>query len=303
MRTIFLCILTILLLHAHAALAANRIDVHDEITVDTLQRVVTLLQESDRNYSFESIDPDALPSRPQPTDTKPIYTRGTMEAVAEIELLLQQKLPTDARIKIEALVEKESPDYFLLYLLGETFRLEGNETEARKQYLNSFIHNRRYGPALERLEEEQSFQRMQTVQELGIITQTAPDVILIQYVSTDEEDQPKHYSWISFGMARCIFRFEGYYREVFPEALWYQPSFEELLFSYELMLLTWQRAKETQQNVQDSALDYLTSLKHEGLLTGYVFFHVFPAIIQNTNSHLLEKYREEINRYTDYLIQ
>jgi hypothetical protein len=117
------------------------------------------------------------------------------------------------------------------------------------------------------------------------------------FYEKDLQEKKIHYSWISYALSRAFWRYEGGWQTRFPDARWYQPSFEESLFCYKALLHAWQQTRKREKNLADPDLDRLLALDQRGLLSGYVFFHVYAAPLDSDNQYLLQAHTQGINGY------
>lgn len=128
------------------------------------------------------------------------------------------------------------------------------------------------------------------------IRRAGPGDISVFY-EKDLQQKKIHYSWISFALSRAFWRYEGGWQQRFPDARFYQSSFEESLFCYKALLHAWVQTRAREKDLADPDLDRLLALDKRGLLGGYVFFHVYGAPIGRDNQYLLQAHREGINGY------
>lgn len=270
-------------------------NVRDKVSEKTLKTIVRILKESPRKYQFKQAEKIAAPKK-DPNELLPVYEKTTETQVASIRKLLADNNSEKARSSLQSLLSTHSNDYYLLYLLAESHRQNKEQEEALKYYTRSFIANRHFLPTRKGLRASGVEIRHREITVGSTTWLSAPDHIVIEILEKERQKKPVSYSWMGYAMARSIYRFEGYYRQVYPKALWYKPSYDELLFAYRVLLLTWSRARQ-KNNTSDRDLDYLLGLQEQGLLPGYIFVHVYTDTLNHYNRHIIAEHGRAISNY------
>lgn len=110
------------------------------------------------------------------------------------------------------------------------------------------------------------------------------------------------YVWLSYALARALYRFEGLWRMGASMGDYYEETMDEHLFALRVAVTNWKRHKLDTPDLADSFFDRLTELEHEGLLAGFVWFECWrPASLQAAGQARL-RYADSIKKYCECLL-
>lgn len=266
----------------------------------TISNIFQILKDSRLQYRFKAVD--ELPKETS-DPVQPVFSRKTTAAMERVEKALQQGNLDQARKRLLRLRKTYSNHYYLSYLEGQLARHRKQPQEALRHYFHSVRDNRAFAPAWKAIHDlGYTTEARRRVQERAWIGRHAPGIIHIYYDRSYKKDK-KYYPWMTFAMGSALWRFEGLYFSVFPQARFYRPSFQEKLFCYRVLLFTWRRAKRNKPNLKDSDMDYLLVLENADMLAGYVFFESYRQVIRDYNRDILKKHAASIRKYFHTIVR
>lgn len=266
------------------------------VDLNTLKCVFKTLKKSKIRYNFKTKDEIEVKGK---KFYSRVYSVATERKISSFEKLLKKGDFKSARIKLEKYLNLDRYDSYLYYLIGESYRGEKNKSKAFQFYKKAIFLNVSCKKTWKRLRAlGYEIKNRRVIKEKADVKRVRQDAVNIIHFSS--KNKISNYSWMTFAMAKALWVFEGGYRQIFPDSLWYMKSFEEVLFCYELMLFTWKRAKDKKDvevPIVDEELDYLLDLKNRGMLPGYLFFEVWRPLITGANSNVLIENNKSINKY------
>jgi len=277
---------------------------HSSAVVDlnTLKSVFKVLKKSKIRYNFKTRE--SVISKKN-SYYPPIYSVADGGKISFFRKLLSRGKYAVARNRIIKQLSIAPYDYYLYYLIAESFRGEKNSVKAFEFYKKSLFLNPTFADVWKKLQDlGYKIRPRKLVKEKAVAERVSSRVVNIVHFSSG--NKISDYSWMTFAMAKALWEFEGLYRQISPNSLWYRKSFEEIAFCYDLLLFTWQKGKEKKESdleIVDEDLDFLLQLKRDGLLKGYLFFEVWHPQITKTNVKVLEQNRTSIDKYFKSIIE
>lgn len=108
---------------------------------------------------------------------------------------------------------------------------------------------------------------------------------------------PVRYVWISYALARALYRFEGLWQTGAVTGDWYEETMDEHLFAWRVAVANWKGHKTDNRNLADSFFDRITGFEAEGLLAGFVWFECWrpPSPLAALRARL--RYARSIEKY------
>lgn len=272
------------------------------VDLNTLKSVFKALKKSKIRYNFKTKD-DIAPKKKKYYSR--VYSVANEKNFSLLENLLKKGDFKAARLQLKQHLSIDRYDSYLYYLLGESYRGEKNNKKAFQFYKKAIFLNVNCEKTWKRLSAlGYEFKGRRVVKEKADVRRVRQDTVNI--VHFPSKSKVSNYSWMTFAMAKALWVFEGGYKHIFPESLWYMKSFAEVSFCYELMLFTWQKAKDKKDSeisIVDEDLDYLLDLKSRGMLKGYLFLEIWRPLITAANSRVLVNNKSSIDKYFKSIIE
>ncbi|MCK5268068.1 MAG: hypothetical protein KAR07_07870 [Spirochaetes bacterium] len=264
----------------------------------TLKAIFRILKDSKIQYQFKA---SLLKTKKQFPSSVRVYSRKTSQNIITAKSLTRKGKYKNALKILETILLNDKDDYFINYRIGNIHRLINQMKDAQKYFFRSILLNRNFKRSWQALKKTGiNFNNRKKVIERAWILHYSPETVQIHY-DKNYKKSGKHYPWLTFAMARALWRFENYYKTAYPNALWYRSSFKENLFCYKLLIYSWEKAKKTRKYLKDEDLDYLILLKKNNMLPGYVFIEAYSPKIEKHNRYILKKYKKSILSYLTFI--
>ena len=267
-----------------------------------LKKVFRTLKKSNLKYEFKAVAGDKLYGSKSKIRRGKIFSRAMRLRIKHINSLQQKKKFDSASPVLKTLLQEEPENAYLLLLAARNAAGKKKNREALLLLKKSLFRNRRCDKAWKLLNKLTGKTPVwHPVRDAALVKRISRTGIEIRYDKSTRESRT-HYAWLTYAMCRALWRFEGAYRNRFPAARWYRPSFEETLFCYRALIFSWNRTRIKHPGTKNRDLDFLLKIDNKGLLPGWILVHAYGNTILPHNAYLIKRYEKTFNSYLSKFI-
>ena len=220
----------------------------------------------------------------------PISDRGAVERCRK---LIDAGQFAEAASAVERMLAKNQADWDAYYLRALALHKQGKKEEARLALRESLIGNRRNPDAWALLKEIVGRKLKRPVFEMRAWVRPAGKEVEIAYTGESEADFP----WLSYGIARAYYRYEGGYRREYGKAK-YRFTFREELLGIGAAVSGARSAKKNREPVPKD-LKRLLDLEKKKELVPFAFFAIYPEPIPRGSERGFDRLKPQLERYFD----
>lgn len=261
-----------------------------------MSRYLKILKESPLTYQSRPVDWQEYATNSRAA--QPLLSSKVQQTVLSLQDRLAQKQYRSVEQQLQQMLAADSNRAPLLFLRGETARLQGDTNSAARWYYRALLVMPDYEKCRNSTAKMSGAGQPRKVVERATVRRDGRTKVNIVY---DEQfrRKPLQLLWFIFGISRALWQYEGFFYRYYPQAPFYYRSFAELLFSYRLLLDSWQEVRDKYSSAIKGAagLNYLLKLYTADLLEGYLFFEVYRRSYFGPENALLKKYRTSIAAY------
>jgi len=220
----------------------------------------------------------------------PIADRGAVERGKK---LIDAGQFAEAASTVERMLAKNQADWDAYYLRALALHEQGKREEARLALRESLIGNRRNPDAWTLLKEIVGRKAKRPVFEMRAGVRQVGKEVEIVYAAKSDADYP----WLSYGIARAHYRYEGGYRRDCGQAR-YRFTFREELLALGAAVSSARSATKDREPIPKD-LKRLLDLQKKKELVPFAFFAIYAEPIPRGPERGFDRLKPQLERYFD----
>jgi tetratricopeptide (TPR) repeat protein len=250
--------------------------------------LLIVIEQSKRSYTI--VLGTKLWKDAQGPERIPIADRGAVERCTK---LIDGGQFAEAESAVQAMLAKNQADWDAYYLRALALHKQGKKEEARLALRESLIGNRRNPDAWALLKKIVVWRTKRPVFEMRAWVRERGKEVEIAYNGKSDADFP----WLSYGIARAYYRYEGGYRRDFGRAK-YRFTFREELLGLGAAVSGARSAKKDRERIPKD-LKRLLDLQKKKELVPFAFFAIYPEPIPRGPERGFDRLKPQLERYFD----
>ena len=279
------------------SVSLDRMLTNDGISRADLARAYAGLGRSGNRYRFEAVTNLVLYEEPPAVrGADPLFQEAIVQ---EIRNALLTNGTAWARARLAG--QEALPQWMTALLLGEAALKAGERDAAARAFVSCLVLQ----PGEHRAWDGLAAAGRDPLRFVFPVRARAvsrfPDEVVIQYDAGLMAIQER-YLWMSYALARALFRFEGLWKDGTGTGDWYEESFEEHLFAWRVVAAVWRGYDKDPLKGAAPFFTRLASLDRDGLLPGLVWFELWHPVSPKVAEAVRIRFRLAIERYCERIL-